>query len=549
MNTGENQLNKLQSLYSLSYTLAQPLAPDEFLKQALEKLCEATRADIGLIYVLDMDEKALILRSFFGVRSDAVLRRISSLKYSKADFLRVPRWKLADMSIADLFGESTLNNLAGQMRDEQVKSICASVFSGRSRLIGVAVLAGRQQQFDKHDYILLRAVAAQTGLVLENIALLEKVKDLETVDRNSGFYNSRYFQQRLGEEVLRASRYGLNLSVLSLNIDNAKRHLTCLGDKAEKELIKTMSYVIRDSIRKTDLSCSYNRTNFLILLTHTNLPGAVVVADRIRKRMKDALGLQSRSCHMTLTASLGIACFPTDSAMDDRLTDLAQLALNKAIHDGGNCICLARDIQAPPISAETDISNTLQHIIQQINAENIYRFAASIDKRSGGQHSQEVAAVAIAIGKSLNMTQYNIEKLRKAALLHDLGKIAIPQGLLNSSGLEQSEVFLKHPELGAAIVRQIPELAVCAPAIKHHHERHDGSGFPEKLSGEQIPLEARVISVAEVFTYLTRRTDNGTPLTTEQAISELRSKTGKFDPAVLIALEKAFGSLLASPLT
>jgi hypothetical protein len=112
----------------LSYTLAQPLPPDDFLKQSLEKLCQATGADIGLIYILDLDEKALILRSFSGIKSNDVIRRITAVKYSKAEFLKVPRWKLADMSLADIFGESTLFNIAKEMRDEQVQSICASAF-------------------------------------------------------------------------------------------------------------------------------------------------------------------------------------------------------------------------------------------------------------------------------------------------------------------------------------------------------------------------------------------------------------------------------------
>lgn len=550
MNITEDQIQKLQSLYSLSYILAQPLSMDQFLKQAMDKLCIATRSDIGLIYILDMDEKALMLRSYTGIRSDEVIRNILAVKYSKADFLKVPRWKLADMSMAELFGESTLQNLAGQMRDEQIRSICASVFAGRSRLVGVAILAGRQQQqFSKYDYALLRAVAAQSGLVLENIALLEKIKDMETVDHTSGFYNKHYFQQRLGEEIMRASRYGLNLSLLSLNIDNAKRFVTSLGDDAEKDLIKTISYVIQDSIRKTDLSCSYDRTNFLIMLTHTPLQGALTVAERIRTRLKDVLSIQSRSSHFPLTASLGISCYPTDSTMDDRLVELAQLALNSATHDGGNCIHLAQDVQPPATLAELNLSSSLQNSIQQINAENVFRIAASIDKRNGNNHSEEVAKIAVAMAKMLDMTQYYIEKIRKAALLHDVGKIAIPQELIDSSDLEYSNFFLKHPELGAAIVRQIPELAMCAPGIKHHHERHDGSGFPEKLIGEQIPLEARVISAAEVYVSLTTSGKNNKALTPGEALEELKSRTGKFHPDILISLEDALGSALTTPLS
>jgi putative nucleotidyltransferase with HDIG domain len=228
--------------------------------------------------------------------------------------------------------------------------------------------------------------------------------------------------------------------------------------------------------------------------------------------------------------------------MDDRLINLAQLALNYAVQNGGNQICLASDIQTPMTLAELNLSSSLQNSIQQINAENIYRVAISIDKKNGSNHSEEVAGIAVAIAKMLNLTQYNIEKIRKAALLHDVGKIAIPDALMNGapySDLERSDAFLKHPELGAAIVRQIPELALCAPAIKHHHERHDGSGFPDNLKGEQIPMDARIISVAEVYAYLTRSPNLEKNLTPEQAVKELQSRPGKFDPVVLIALEKA----------
>ena len=141
---------------------------------------------------------------------------------------------------------------------------------------------------------------------------------------------------------------------------------------------------------------------------------------------------------------------------------------------------------------------------------------------------------AVALAEALNLEPLEISRLSTCALLHDIGKIGIGDEILNKSGklaTEEWEVIKNHPQLGATIISHVRELAPCVPGILHHHEKYDGSGYPKGLKGKDIPLEARILAIADALAAMTSERRYSDTLSYEQALEELRRGAGKqFDP-------------------
>lgn len=154
-------------------------------------------------------------------------------------------------------------------------------------------------------------------------------------------------------------------------------------------------------------------------------------------------------------------------------------------------------------------------------------------------HSQKVAEYAVAIARELRLEPERIEQVRRAALLHDVGKLAIPKEILNKNGPldpEEWEVIRRHPEESERIVSRIASLHPLLPAVRHHHERVDGRGYPDGIKGRALPLEARIITVADAFDAMTSHRAYRAALSEEEAVEQLLQNAGsQFDPMVVDA--------------
>ncbi|MEM4221505.1 MAG: HD-GYP domain-containing protein [Thermoplasmata archaeon] len=177
--------------------------------------------------------------------------------------------------------------------------------------------------------------------------------------------------------------------------------------------------------------------------------------------------------------------------------------------------------------------------------EIVFALADTIEKRDPytGGHTKRVMNYSIAIGKEMGLDKNEIEKLRLAAILHDIGKIGIKDSLLLKNGKLTEEEFNQiknHTIFGVEILQHVKQLEVILPGVKYHHENFDGSGYPEKLKGDEIPLIARIISVADTFDALTTDRPYRKGLPVKQALDEIKKRAGtQFDPAVVDAFIKA----------
>ena len=183
--------------------------------------------------------------------------------------------------------------------------------------------------------------------------------------------------------------------------------------------------------------------------------------------------------------------------------------------------------------------------IREMFTQTVRSLASAVDAKDPytAGHSERVQLIARSLGEEMACSDSELEALEWGGLLHDIGKIGIPDAILLKQGAltrEERTVMNTHPVKGEEIIRPVAKLAAELPIIRHHHEWYNGSGYPDKLIGEQIPKLARIMHVADSFEAMTSaRPYRMTPLTEQQALEELRRFTGvQFDPVVVAAFEK-----------
>jgi len=238
---------------------------------------------------------------------------------------------------------------------------------------------------------------------------------------------------------------------------------------------------------------------------------------------------------ITVTCSIGLASYPTDGVVSDELVGVADTALYHAKRTGGNRIFLSSKILSEPPDHEG-----IQEIYAKSNGlSSVYALVSTVEDRDpyACGHSRKVSTYAEALAEAIGLSPDEVSRVSTAALLHDIGKIGIPDKVLNKKGRlngEDWEAIKAHPRLGANIVGSIPHLVSCVSSILHHHERWDGSGYPEGLKGEEIPIEARILAIADTFEAMTSARPYRPPLSPEDVIKKLRQGAGiQFDPKLV----------------
>lgn len=399
----------------------------------------------------------------------------------------------------------------------------------------------------------------QGELQEKNSALSEanvRLSSLATTDPLTELPNHRSLFQDLEKELERARRYAHSLSVLFFDGDRFKRvndtHGHAVGDAVLRELGERVCGVLRGG----DTLGRYGGEEFLVLLPETDLAETREVAERIRAAVAaHPFVLAHVEGGINMTISIGAATYPTDGNSTGELVQNADQAMYWAKRLGRNqvrtCAEALHASHDEALSATVHllerreephfdaISNDQEQHSAQLAA--VYSLMWLIELRDHGisTHSYNVSDLATAIAVEMALEQQQIFDISTAALLHDIGKIAIPDALLQKMGrLSESEWALvrQHAELGAQILEVSPALRHLMPAIRHHHEHWDGTGYPDCLEGEQISLEARIIGVAEAYDAMLTDRSYQAARSASAALTELQRCAGKqFDPSVVQA--------------
>jgi putative nucleotidyltransferase with HDIG domain len=244
---------------------------------------------------------------------------------------------------------------------------------------------------------------------------------------------------------------------------------------------------------------------------------------------------------IAVTCSIGLASYPSDGVISQELVTVADTALYFAKRTGGNRVYLSSKILSEPQDdagtyARRNGLSAIYALVSTVEAKDPYTYG----------HSRKVNTYAVALAEAIGLSPDEVSRVSTAALLHDIGKIGVPDKVLNKKGKlnrEDWEAIKSHPKLGATIVGNIPNLVPCVSSILHHHERWDGTGYPEGLKGEEISIEARILTVADSYEAMSSARPYRPALCSEVVLEELRNGAGsQFDPElikVFIDLAKA----------
>ncbi len=402
----------------------------------------------------------------------------------------------------------------------------------RGKLIGVLALGNKQSggPYSQGDMQLVSRITNQAGIIIENAQLYHQAKVRANTDELTGLYNHRSFHERMEQEIARGSRFGGTFSLIMLDIDLFKAYNDIYGHLAGDQVLRKVGHYITSSIRSVDLAFRYGGEEFAIILPEARLDDAYKVAERIRKTVES----KTSSRAMPITASLGVGNWPNDGVMKEEVIGLADAALYRAKQTGRNRTCLSSDVLKPGSSL---IGIELEAKPRALSI--IYALAATVDAKDSYTygHSRKVSEYAVALAEALHLPPEKVNTIRAASLLHDIGKVGVPDSILNKkSPLTEDEwkPIKAHPELGVEILRHVIDLVNCLPAILHHHEHYDGSGYPAGLAGEAIPIEAKILSVADAYDAMTSPRPYREQLSLEEALQELRRCSGtQFAPEIV----------------
>lgn len=364
--------------------------------------------------------------------------------------------------------------------------------------------------------------------------LIARLYDAARTDPLTGLANRRGFRELLDLELARARRSELPITLVTGDLDRFKEVNDRSGHQAGDAVLSRVARVLDHGRREIDGLARIGGQEFALVLPDTGQHDALVVAERLRCLVREELSEDA----VPVTISFGIASFPQQAATAASLVRAAEEALHAAKRSGRD-----RSVLHSPALREDSVRE--QADSRDVQGERflaaVIDLAEAVDLRFSGsaRHSETVGRYAELMARELGLSERHVSRVRLAGLLHDIGKVGVPDAILQKPGSltpDELETIRRHPELGAQILDH-PSLADVRDWVGAHHERPDGRGYPRGLSGEDIPIEALVLGVADAYEAMTSDRAYSAAIDPVAARAELERHAGtQFDERVVAAL-------------
>lgn len=363
----------------------------------------------------------------------------------------------------------------------------------------------------------------------------EHIKHLENqvnIDGLTKVYNHRYFHDELRTKIMKGKMDNKPVSMIFIDIDNFKHYNDLYGHQKGDVVLREMSAIIRDNVRKDDIVARYGGEEFAIILPHTSEDEAMNVAEKLRLLIEITYfeGEENQPSGK-VTASFGISVYPDKAKDDMELIKSADDALYRAKFFNKNRVEAYTSILdeiKKNVSDEKDIElvASIKTLISVINAKDRYTYG----------HVERVVIYSRLLADNLNLSEKDKNTLIYGAYMHDIGKINIAKEILVKKMKltnDEWEELKQHPSNGVEIIRSVESLKAVIPLIQSHHERFDGKGYPNNLKGYEIPYLARILTVVDSFDAMTSNRPYNKRMTYEEGIDELIKCSGsQFDPKI-----------------
>ena len=533
---------KQECLQQFSLTVSKSLRIRDIYEEITRAVKASTEADSVYICMQDHrdapfstvhTDKPLADNSFFLRADSPIVARLQ--EGDEGLFLKEFRYSVACKAMWD----SEKKLLAG-LGVEYIQPL-----KDQGELVGIILLSHKngKSRISADDVAFLAALASVASIAIKNSMLYEQAYREAVTDELTGLYNRKHFNAKMEELFLSCKKSSLVLVLI--NVDDFKLYNQLYGMAEGDRALQRIARVITASIGENGVAARYSGKEFAILLPHYDVLAAKKLTESISRQIYSLNESGGEYSIKRLTISAGISAYPYGASTPKELLDNVDLSVYHAKRSGKNAIRVF-DTTVNGVK-KLEESGAPKYIYQEYEST-VFALTAAIDTKDHYtfRHSNNVAYYATSLGEALGMNQDTIEMLRQAALLHDVGKIGIPESILNKPGRlteEEFGVVKGHVEASIGIIKHLPSLDYVIPAVTGHHERYDGGGYPRGIAGENIPLTARILCVADSFDAMVSKRCYKPGIPLKRVMEILREEAGKqFDPRLV----EAFLSLLAS---
>jgi diguanylate cyclase (GGDEF)-like protein/putative nucleotidyltransferase with HDIG domain len=555
----------LMLINNVSSRAITTLDPAEMLGKIAAEIENGLKYDHIGIAIVDYPAKELVIQAEAGARRDAVGRRTSLGEGIIGQVART-----GQMSIVREVSIST----PIPVLPTSVSAIALPV-TYAEHLLGVLYVESSEPcEFGEEEVLLLRTLADLFAGGLNNALTFQKAQEQAITDGLTGVKTHRYLMEALSSEWKRSTRANRPFALVLMDLDRFKFVNDFYGHLEGDVVLQRVGHILEQNCRRSDVVARYGGDEFVILMPETTVEQARQLASKLRGWVASDPLLRDKN----ITASFGIAGFPVHGSTPQELIQVADSSMYLSKHQGGNSVSSAEEGGPGDTKRwkkdvlEAYLGVTLKRLFSTGPEafDEVYRrleqFTRSLAEQSGGEaadtlpeavvetvtslalaidakdhytqgHSQKVSAYAVVIAKALGMSEPEVEEIRLAALLHDIGKVGIPETILNKSGpldAAEWETMKTHTELGAKILEPLQTMDKIRLMVRHHHEFYDGTGYPDRLEGEKIPYGARLIAIADAYDTITSERTYKKARTSEDAFRELeRCAANQFDPKLV----------------
>ena len=410
------------------------------------------------------------------------------------------------------------------------------------RLIAITLFADRSNPkiCSASDVIFLESAANIMSIAAKNAMLFQAMQNEAYRDALTGLHNRRHFLSIIKDDFAKAAKSSFTVAIISL--DDFRLYNELYGSFQGDRLLQDFSNILLRVVGSLGEVGRYSGKEFIFSVPFRDANAVSGMIDTIRSTLKDYLKNNKEESKRFLTFSAGVCSYPSAAATLEDTIQFASIAVYAAKKNGKNRTKLY-------LEEQNYIATTPEALkFGEQCAQTIYALTAAIDAKDHYtfNHSENVSSYGAQLAEAIGLDQEHVEIIRQAGLLHDIGKIGIPESILSKEGPltdEERTIMQQHVEGSIAMIKYLPSLDYVTPAAIGHHERWDGKGYPRGLAGEEIPIGARCLCVADAFDAMTTKRSYKSALQVHEALDEITRNLGtQFDPKIGLVFVKAVES-------